>query len=81
MTNSASVTRWLDYLSIFGHLQQKQFAQKLLTNFGKVGSKFGQILEKLSETIPKWRNFAKSGHTELRVCLSLDTHTREIRFI
>ena len=48
-----------------GHLQQNKFDQKH-TNFAKEDSKFGQILDKLSETMPKWRNFAKSGHTEFR---------------
>ena len=48
-----SVTRRLDYRSIFGHLQQNKVAQKYYTNFAKVGSKFGQILGKLSETMQK----------------------------
>ena len=42
-----SVTRWLNYIKVFGHLLQWWFAQK--HNFFKV--------------VSKWRNFAKSGHT------------------
>ena len=37
-TATTSVTRWLDYLPLFGYLQQLKFAQKL-TKFAKVGSK------------------------------------------
>ena len=46
-----SVTRWLDYLSLFGHLLQNKFAQKH-ADFANVGSKFGRILDKLAETMP-----------------------------
>ena len=59
-----SVNRWLDYLAIFGHLQQQNICP-----IAKA-SQFGQILNKLSEKCqrlfkfcPKWRNVANSGHT------------------
>ena len=47
---SASVTRWLDYLLILGHLQQWKFAQwhKRLT---KVGSNFCHTLNKPSHKL------------------------------
>ena len=40
----ASVTRWLDYFSIFGHSQQCKLAQKRHI-FAKVGSAFCQSVE------------------------------------
>ena len=65
-----SVTRWLDYFSIFGHLHQEKVAQKQ-NNSAKVGSKLGRILNKHStifqrfiNILPKWWNFAKSGYTD-----------------
>ena len=57
------------HISIFGHLEQWKYAQKYEI-FAKVGSQFCQILnsysrkgQKLIKIIPKWGNFAKSGHT------------------
>ena len=64
----SSVTRWLNYFSIFGHLKQRKIAQKNKI-FTKVGSQFCQILivthemAKKNLILPTWRNFAKSGHT------------------
>ena len=43
LTNAVSVTRWLDYFSIFGHLQQWKFALKHQI-FAKADSKFCQTL-------------------------------------
>ena len=43
---NCSVTRWRDYFSFFGYLQQFKFAQKLKNP--KLGSKFCQILNKPS---------------------------------
>ena len=55
--------------SIFGRLELWKFAQKYQI-FAKVGSQFCQILNSYSRNgqkrfkiSPKWRNFAKSGHT------------------
>ena len=66
----SSVTRWLYFYSIFGHLQQWQFA--LWHKNDKVGTNIFQILNKLSKNcpntfifLPKWQKFAKSGHTEV----------------
>ena len=50
----------------------KQICSKAKTNFAKVSSKFGQILDKLLGNnakdflnLPMWENFVKSGHTKL----------------
>ena len=53
---------WPDGYIIFQHLEQWKFAQKYKI-FAKVGSQFCQILKKWQMFFPKWRNFAKSGHT------------------
>ena len=65
-------TVWPDgyiIFSIFGHLEHWKFAQKYKM-FAKVGSQFCRILnsysrngQKLLKTLPRWRNFAKSGPT------------------
>ena len=47
-----SVTRWLDYFSIFGHLQNWKLAQKC-HKFPKVGSTFYQIRNKPSKICQK----------------------------
>ena len=54
----ASVTRWLDYFSIFGHLQQWQFAQKqkIIT---KAGSKFCKMIIKPSKSCRRLTFLAK----------------------
>ena len=64
----SSVTRWLDYFSTFGHLHERKIAQ-WLTKLAKVFPKFCQIsppppkMPNTLKILPKWRNFAKSGHT------------------
>ena len=65
---NSNVTRWLYYFSIFGHLDHWKFAQEYKI-FAKLGSQFCQVLnsyprnvQKLFKNLPKWRNFAKSGH-------------------
>ena len=52
-----------------------QICSKAKTNFAKVGSKFDQILDKLSDSMPKsfliwpkWQNCAKSVHTVQKGC-------------
>ena len=56
-------------VSIFGHLEQGKFAPTYKI-FARIGSQFYQILNSYSRNgpktykiLPKWRNFAKSGHT------------------
>lgn len=48
---TTSVGRWLDYVSIFGHLMQPKFAVHTTQykTFTKVGSTFGQILPKIAK--------------------------------
>ena len=53
-----SVTRWLDYISTFGHLNQRKFAQ-WYTNFAKVGPKFCQIIYKASKIAQDFEDIAK----------------------
>ena len=73
-----SVTRWANYFSIFGRLQQCNFDQ--LQFLAKEGLKYCQILVKTFRKIvkdgynfwPKWQNVAKFGHT------ALDAPKREI---
>ena len=66
--SETSVTRWLNYVKVFGHLQQWKLAQRK-NIFPVVGSKFCQVLNKPSKNcpiikiVPKRWNFAKSGHT------------------
>ena len=61
---TSSVTRWLDYFSVFHHLQKWKFVQ-----FVTLGSKVCRILtncqnlDKTFKILPKLRKFAKSGHT------------------
>ena len=63
-----SVTRWLDYFSIFSHLQQWKLAQSC-HKFAKVGSAFCQIRNTLSKICQRLVNyFAISGHTASRCC-------------
>ena len=66
-----SVTRCYIFFSKFDHLEQWKFAKNYKI-FAKVGSQFCPILNsssrngpKVSETLPKLRNYAKSGHTAL----------------
>ena len=60
--NSGSVTRWVDYFSIFGHLQKWQFG-KWHTKFFKVGSKVCQMLNYLLNNCQKLLRFSRSGET------------------
>ena len=55
--NVGSVTRWLDYYSIFGHLHRWKFAQRH-TIFAKVGSKCCQIV-KNHKTCPRLWGFCQ----------------------
>ena len=67
-----NIEKWPDGYIIFsklGHLEQSKIAQTYKI-FAKVGSQFCQILnsysrngQKLFKILPKWQNFAKSGHT------------------
>ena len=65
----ASVTRWIDYFSTFGHLHQRKFAQghskyaKVGPNFYQKVKKHSKIAQQFVRTLPKWQKFAKSGHT------------------
>ena len=67
LLDCSSVTRWLDYFSIFGHFQQWKLAQNC-HKFAKVGSAFCQIRNELSkicqsgEILP---NLVKLGHCSL----------------
>ena len=57
------MTRWLDFLSIFGNLQLNKISQKH-TNFGKVGSKFWpNIKETLRNNSKDFLNLLKWPHT------------------
>ena len=47
MLEAGSVTRWLDYFSIFDHLQQEKVSQKH-NYFSKVRSTFCETLNKHS---------------------------------
>ena len=65
-----SVTRWLHYLFNIWPYAAMKLAQKH-NKFASVCSKFCQIqnrpynkLPKSFKISPKWRNFAKSGHTD-----------------
>ena len=53
-----SVTRWLDYFSIFGHLQKWKLAQ-LCHKFAKVGSAFYQMGNEQSKILPDLKSFAQ----------------------
>ena len=58
-----SVTRRLNYFSIFGHAQQQLKAVQKHYNFAKVGLKICQTLTKINKMLPKCRNFTKSSRT------------------
>ena len=51
------MTRWLNHVSIFGHLQQWKLAQKC-NKFTKVGLLFCQIRNKLPKSCKRLENFA-----------------------
>ena len=57
---SCSVTRWLDYVSIFDHLQQRKLTQKC-KKCAKVGSTFCQKRNKRSEFCQMLVKFCQSG--------------------
>lgn len=63
-----SVTRWLDFCSMFGHSQQLKFtkSQKIAmvcSNFCQILNTSSKILPNTIKSLPKWRYFVKSGHT------------------
>ena len=58
-SGGSSVTRWWDFVSIFGHLHLGKFAQLHIT-FAKVGLKVCQILNKLSKYCRKLSKFCQS---------------------
>ena len=64
VTNSSdaltSVTRWIDYFSIFGHLQQWKLAKKRRI-IAKLGSAFSQKRNKLAKNRQRLVNFCQSG--------------------
>ena len=55
-----SVTRRLDYFSIFGHLHQLKLAQQCY-QFAKVALAFCQIRNKLPKIHQRPKNFCQSG--------------------
>ena len=66
---SRTVTRWLDYLANIWPFTTMNIRPKHL-QFNKVSSIFFQVLYESFQNVksffyimPKWRNFAKSGHT------------------
>ena len=69
--HGCSVTKWLAYFTTFAIYISENCP---ITKFAKLGPKFSQIVknpQKMPKTLkilPKWRNFAKSGHT---ACLAL----------
>ena len=63
LTPPSSVTRWLDYLSIFGHLQQCHKFAQVGSVFCKIRNKLSKICQRLVNTFDKVAKFAKSGHT------------------
>ena len=64
-----SVARCLDYFSICGHLQQWKFTlkhkncQSRYKRLPKYEINHTKNAPNTSNILPKWRNFAKSGHT------------------
>ena len=66
-----SVTRWLDYFSIFGHLSEQTFVQ-CHKKFTKVVQIFHQLINKTPKFAQDLKDFAKSGHTA-ETCSSM-TH-------
>ena len=57
---ACSVTRWLEYFSIFGHLKECKFSQKHKI-FAKVGSKFCQIVNTAFKSYPNTLKLCQSG--------------------
>ena len=55
-----SVTRWLDYFSIFGHLTRLKSCPKL-KNYAKVSSKFCQTLKKPFNICQRFIKFCQSS--------------------
>ena len=58
--NRISVTRWSDYFSVFGHLQQWNLAQKW-HKFVKVGSAICRVKNKPSKICQRFVSFCQSG--------------------
>ena len=54
------MTQWLDYVSLFGHLQQRKLTQ-LCNKFDKVGSTICQVRNKLLQIGQRLRKFCQSG--------------------
>ena len=54
----ASVNRWLDYISTFGHLHQWKLAQ-WHTKFAKVGPRYSPIVNKPSKMTEDFAKMAK----------------------
>ena len=72
---------WPDLL-IFGHLNNEKLPKSIKYLPMYVGSQFCRILnsnsrngQKLFKTLPKWRNFAKSGHTAVPTYLDRSSQT------
>ena len=65
----SSVTRWLDYFWLLGHLYKCKVAQKdknlpkMAQNIAKYLFKLLEIAQDLQKILLNWRKFAKSGHT------------------
>ena len=55
---SGNVTRCINYLSIFGHLEQWKFASKYKI-FAKVGSRFCKLQKVIQEMAKLFLNFAQ----------------------
>ena len=67
------MTRWLDYFSVFGPLQQGNLAQNV-TNLAKYAQHFAKKeinLQKFARLVNFCQSFAKSGHTVKRLSLNL----------
>ena len=65
----SSVTRWPDYSFIFGLLHQYKVAQ-WHTKFAKLGLRLCPKIKLSFKNLPKWGNFAKSGHTVTNLPMS-----------
>ena len=63
----SSATRWLDYLFNIGPFT----AMNIWSNTIKMAKVGSQKLPNILKCSPKWRNFAKSGHTAWHVYRSL----------
>ena len=61
-SHESSVTRWLDYFSIFGHLHQRKLPQNC-HKYAKVGSAFCQIRNKLPKICQRLFNFCQKVET------------------